>query len=47
MLCLGWNEAAKEIYSIFVEILLNFRRKGNTFFADMQIKNRILGDVLL
>ena len=44
MLCLGWNESAKEIYSIFIEILLNFRRKGNTFFADMQIKIAFGGD---
>ena len=46
MLCLGWNESAKEIYSIFVEILLNFRRNGNTLFCRYANKNRILSDFL-
>ena len=37
MLDLG-HENLFEFYSILFLILLNFRCKGNTFFADMQIK---------
>ena len=41
MLCLGWNESAKEIYSIFVEILLNFRCKGTTFLQTCKQKSHL------
>ena len=43
MLCLGWNESAKEIYSIFVEILLNFRCKGTTFLQTCKQKSYFWG----